>query len=851
MSSNAVDNSFTSLLYHFTDNNNKVPIYPYITAITGHRRFNKNVPQKKSGQEEPSGQEEQSDKSKEIPTFSEEEIKDAFKSQLRPMAELWHKSCGQANAPFILLTGMADGSDQLAAEAALELDPELNIKIVAVLPMPEQLFLSTVEDKDRYNELMQKVSFKFALPLTIDNENHESEMWGDSDEAESRRQDQYARLGLFLAVHSHVLFAFWDGVPSTQLKGGTADTVFLKLNGISEIQDTKNQESKNQDSDNSNQGDFTNCTIGPGDLLTFSSVGPVIHLLIPRDNDDNRAFALDNSQDMSSIPVLFWTRDKKRQLENTLKKQKEEKEQAVSDANPEADEAKHLLEQQYSQWFNKCDSLVSISKLDFRKDLINSDLRCKTAIADQKEIKEVLTKIGALNLFSVNQFNRSPFFDRFRPEEFKYDSFFEKCRTESYNWLFDVSDNQDSQSSQNASNSEVSFPEVLGELRPWEDSNTRILVEHYIVADRMALKYQHYSDIISKRYLSFFKYLSYVIGVLATFWSIRIYGWAKEPGSLFHFVWTFFGTEDQFACRCLPVSALLFILLSCILLLIYIVAKYLKYHYRYHRFRAVAEALRVQIFWRIAGIPDCVSGYYRSHQIPETEWIRAAVNGLDVFLNPPVNSDFSASREERINFVKNVWVSGQRDYFSKTINKKKNEQKGPAAFWAHPYMKWFFAVLFFYLQLKGDISKFAFSVLHNIVVGAIHVSVLVLNCLNVSLPPEESIVNFVYPPTLLQPNWAIGIFVIIGIIVSYFTGKVVYYTMQLKFKRAKIEEKRFEQILFPFDRASLLLNVIHFDNEQKTIKTQQTILRQLGSEAVSENVNWLLTVGEQDLSLPR
>lgn len=784
MSSNAADYSFTSLLYHFTENNNGIPIYPYITAITGHRRFTKSESQNQSGQDDPS------DQSNKIPVFSEEVIKETFKSQLRPLAELWRKSCGKAKAPFILLTGMADGSDMLAAEAALDLverDPTLNIKIVAVLPMPEKLFIETVEDKDRYYELKEKVSFIFDLGLTPNNEGHESDMVGNSEEAENRRQDQYAKLGLFLAVHSHVLFAFWDGVPSTHLKGGTADTVFTKLNGDTSLNNPENQ----------NQGD----------LLTFSSVGPVIHLLIPRDNDDNRAFKLDNSQDMSSIPVLYWTRDKKRTLENTLKKQKNKK-QAASDANPEEEEEKRMLELKYSQWFSNCDPLVAISKLNFRNDLINSDLRCTTAIAKQKEIKDVLVKIGALNLFSVHQFDRNACLDKFRPKDFKHDSFFKKCKNESYNWLFEIYDEPDDQSSQNASNGDESFSNLLGDLRPWEDKNTRLLVEHYVLADEMAMKYQNYSGIISKYYAKVFFYLFVFLGVLATFWSIRIYGWAQEPESYFHFVWTCFGTDNPYALWCLPISSWSYIILSISLITLYIVAKCLKYHYRYHRFRAVAEALRIQIFWRIAGICDCVSGYYRSHQIPETEWIRAAVNGLDVFLDSPKDSDFGISLLERIDFVKNTWILGQRNYFINGKNKRMDNLK-KASLFTHPIMIFFLAGLFFCLQLKGDI------------------------------------IRFIYTPSSNQPFGKIVIFVLIGFVLSIITGLVVRYTMELKFKRYKPEAKRFEQILFPFDRALLLLNSPRSENEK------QKILRQLGSEAVSENVNWLLTVGEQDLNLPR
>ncbi len=789
MSSTTTDKSYTDLLYHFTKNNNGVPIYPYVAAVTGHRSFAQ--PGEAEG----------------IPGFTEQDIKKAFISQLRPMAELWRKSCGNANAPFILLTGMADGADQIAADAATELvehEPELNIKIVAVLPMPEDVYIKTIENQKRFTDLLEKAIYKIVIPWANDNIGHESELARICNETEFRRQKQYVLQSRFLALHSHVLFAFWDGIPSTQNKGGTADTVFFKLNNkIVDDNETQQQ----------------------GDILTFSPVGPVVHLLIPRDdaNGDNLAFSLDENLDMSSIPVLYWTRDKKRKLEYTLefnkwkKARAQAKKQAASDGNSEADDAKHLIELKYSQWFNNCDPLVAISKLDFRKDLMNSELLCKTAVADQKDIKDVLTKIGTINHFSVHQFRpRScitlflyyvwkficeKIFNRIRKRQINCDTFLKKCKTESYNWLFGIYDDQDYLIPQNASGNEVKFSNLFGELRPWEDRNTRLLVEHYVLADQMAMKYQTEKMFILIFYSCFFSLLSAIIFCLS------FYDWGTVLKSI---IISINGSEQSL----MQISGslfspsfffLIFSLLLCYVFCIIFLNKRQYLHDRYHRFRALAETLRIQIFWRISGIDDSVSAYYRSHQIQEAEWIRAVIYGLDAILTPPKDSGFNASQEERIQFTIDNWVTMHRNYFftKEMINKKVENQKEGKTLYSHPYA-----------QFIPSLFILALPVINNIA-----------NELWLYFRLDQYI-NNIY-------------FVTIGLL-------VVYAIFRINARRALKAETiiHFEQILIPFERAALLLN------SPRPVEEQKMIIRQLGMQTISENSNWLLTNGKQELTQP-
>ena len=706
MSSNAADYSFTNLLYHFINNDNGVPIYPYVSAVTGHRSFAQ--PGEAEG----------------IPGFTEEDIKKAFKSQLQPMAELWRKCC-KGTAPFVLLTGMADGADQIAAEAAMELSPDLNIKIVAVLPMPEDLFINTIENKERFNRLLQRASYQFSMPLTANNVGHESELANICSETEFRRQEQYALQDHFLALHSHVLFALWDGVPSTQNKGGTADAVFFKLNG--------NTESQKQ-----------------GDLLTFSSVGPVVHLLIPRNNQDNRDYPLAPDLDMSSIPVFYLTR-------NVLR--------------------------------GKFD-LEATASADFRKNLLNSEIRCNSTVAEIPEVKSILEKIGNLNTDSVACF--------------KQKSFIDKC-VSSYQDLYNLSDKPSSGLENNL------FRNNSDNLNDLEDANTRLLTEHYAVADQIAIKFQKKTLGIIFCYTVIFCLFLFSSSFQATLYCMRIFGWGNSLESFYHFIWTCGSEPSKFQFLCLPILTILYLISVFLLVGIFYYAKKQKFHYRYHRFRALAEALRIQIFWRIAGMSDCVSGYYRSHQIPETEWIRAAINGLDVFLASPDAADFSASQEERIRFTINNWVEGQRSYYSSKANKRNREQKGIASFFFHPYFLTFLIILYFFRPFKFDLFRY-------------------LTSLN--------------PGPIVHDIW-LHLYVALHLLMFTVTLTTIMCAMYLKFNRTKIEAKRFKQILFPFDRAAILLDAPRDSDEQ------QLILRQLGTEAISENVSWLLTVGEQDLTLPR
>ena len=64
-------------------------------------------------------------------------------------------------------------------------------------------------------------------------------------------------------------------------------------------------------------------------------------------------------------------------------------------------------------------------------------------------------------------------------------------------------------------------------------------------------------------------------------------------------------------------------------------------------------------------------------------------------------------------------------------------------------------------------------------------------------------------------------------------------------KHPQSELNRYKQMLFPFDRAILLLK-----SEQES-KEPDVVFRQLGTEAIAENASWYLSMEERKLTLPR
>ncbi len=87
---------------------------------------------------------------------------------------------------------------------------------------------------------------------------------------------------------------------------------------------------------------------------------------------------------------------------------------------------------------------------------------------------------------------------------------------------------------------------------------------------------------------------------------------------------------------------------------------------RYLDYRALAEGLRIQLFWDLAGVGGSVAEHYLRRQRGELGWIREAIRGVGLLATvarsaapsrPPANPRGWGPA------VRSRWVSAQREYY--------------------------------------------------------------------------------------------------------------------------------------------------------------------------------------------
>src|SRR5262249_874846 len=154
------------------------------------------------------------------------------------------------NSPKVLLSPLAPGADQLAAEVALR-RPQWSVR--APLPFEPDVFLQSttflVEDENKkkvadlagqkkFGELRERVEW-VGVPMPPDRQPADGD-WarvargqpGETAEDLDLRRACYANSGGYIVRHCQTLIALWDGVQEGALPSGTADIVRFKLGGV-------------------------------------------------------------------------------------------------------------------------------------------------------------------------------------------------------------------------------------------------------------------------------------------------------------------------------------------------------------------------------------------------------------------------------------------------------------------------------------------------------------------------------------------------------------------------------------------------------------------------------------------
>jgi hypothetical protein len=166
-----------------------LPPYPIVVGVTGHRDIT-------------------------------DEARDAARGRVHEVLNELKTEFGDA---LHVMTGLADGADQLVADVAEALD----IETIAVSPMPLDIYRATVANRQKLDHHWGRSVLKFAL----------SELCASASPGYAELH--YRQLGALLSRRCHLLLALWDGVSTGAAPGGTADVVQMRRNGDHDAEELK------------------------------------------------------------------------------------------------------------------------------------------------------------------------------------------------------------------------------------------------------------------------------------------------------------------------------------------------------------------------------------------------------------------------------------------------------------------------------------------------------------------------------------------------------------------------------------------------------------------------------------
>ena len=140
-------------------------------------------------------------------------LKKAVKGEL----EALQSRCPHSS--IIVMTSLAEGADQLCAEVALD----MGLELISILPMPLKDYAKDFETMPM-GDLIRLADASSKVIVTPYIEEYD-------DRYGSERDWLYRQAGLYVAKHSHVLMALWDGSRGDECGCGTASIVTAMLDG--------------------------------------------------------------------------------------------------------------------------------------------------------------------------------------------------------------------------------------------------------------------------------------------------------------------------------------------------------------------------------------------------------------------------------------------------------------------------------------------------------------------------------------------------------------------------------------------------------------------------------------------
>lgn len=232
-----------------------------------------------------------------------------------------------------------------------------------------------------------------------------------------------------------------------------------------------------------------------------------------------------------------------------------------------------------------------------------------------------------------------------------------------------------------------------------------------------------------------------------------------------------------------------------------------KYHTKYLDYRALAEALRIQFFWRVAGVSEPVVDWYLRKQRSDLEWIRSALRSCDVFI-AAAGDQMDLPIAGRMALVAS-WIEDQRKYYGAKARAEKAKLERERGIVAR------------LLKISGGLS----------IVLAL---MLTLPVIASGIAPSVA--------RLTPSTWQHGAWMVVIPVIALSAGLQHGYSQQL----ARAEHARqFERMADLFYAAEKELRAGISEGRDNA-----ALIRELGIEALDENGDWLILHRERPLEVP-
>ena len=225
---------------------------------------------------------------------------------------------------------------------------------------------------------------------------------------------------------------------------------------------------------------------------------------------------------------------------------------------------------------------------------------------------------------------------------------------------------------------------------------------------------------------------------------------------------------------------------------------------RYQDYRALAEGLRVQFFWRLAGIEESVVNHYFGKHRTELDWIRNAIRNWST----TTARGHHEGRENFLGLVLEYWVEEQHKYFKSRKDRHKQE------------------------QLEKWVNRFLWSA---VILGSVMLSAFVLGyvLLLAKQPEFDHLIGEARDYVILLT----GTFLVAA-------GLLHHYKEQMAYSE---HEKQYSRMALMFGSAEdLIRRALSRQHEEKA----KELMRDTGINALEENGDWVMLHRERPLEIP-